>query len=199
MVCFSCLYTLPKTNHLTLPDNAMAKNLWGRVPTVFCGAWLDFRKGGDVQQLMHLIKYKGKKELARFMGKQMAVAYKSVNQAVPDAIVAVPLHAKREAYRGYNQSYYLALGLQEIFDVPIIHQNLIRSSSNASQTRKNRYERYINVKEKFEIKHPEAFENKMVMLVDDVFTTGATVEACLQCLTDCAHTRTMVYTLAFTR
>ena len=158
----------------------------------------EFKKGNPVQDLMHAIKYKNKEELGKFMGKQMGLSAKSKMFLLPDIITSVPLHPKKEVLRGYNQSHLLALGMAEVMDIPVSKDNLIRVSSNASQTQKNRYERYINVQEKFEVKDPSIFENKHVWIVDDVFTTGATLEACIQCLNDCNNTTTSAITLAFT-
>jgi ComF family protein len=197
-VCFACLFNLPKTNHFDVPDNALAKNLWGRVNVKQAAALFEFKKGNPVQDLMHAIKYKNKEELGKFMGKQMGLSAKSKMFLLPDIITSVPLHPKKEVLRGYNQSHLLALGMAEVMDIPVSKYNLIRVSSNASQTQKNRYERYINVQEKFEVKDPSIFENKHVWIVDDVFTTGATLEACIQCLNDCNNTTTSAITLAFT-
>jgi ComF family protein len=197
-VCFSCLFNLPKTNHFDIPDNALAKNLWGRVNVKQAVALYDFKKGNPVQDLMHAIKYKNKEELGIFMGKQMGIMAKSKLRLLPDIITSVPLHPKKQIVRGYNQSHLLALGMAEIIDAQVSSHNLVRVSSNDSQTKKNRYERYINVQEKFTILDPSKFENKHVWIVDDVFTTGATLEACIQCLNECKNTSTSAITLAFT-
>ncbi len=197
-ICFSCMFNLPKTDHFDVPENAMAKNLWGRVNVKQAAALLAFKKESAVQNLLHAIKYKDKQDLGIFMGKQMGITAKAKQMVLPDLITSVPLHPKKEALRGYNQSHLLALGLAEIINVPVVKDNLIRVSSNSTQTKKNRYERFINVKEKFEILDPTIFENKHILIVDDVFTTGATLEACIQCLNDCGNTSTSAYTLAFT-
>ena len=197
-VCFSCLFSLPKTNHFDIPDNALAKNLWGRVNVKQAAALYEFKKGNPVQHLLHAIKYKGKDELGKFMGKQMGITAKSKLPLLPDVVTSVPLHPKKEVLRGYNQSHLLALGVAEILGVAVSTGNLVRVSSHDSQTKKNRYERYINVQEKFKVINPLLFENKHVWIVDDVFTTGATLEACIQCLNACNNTSTSAITLAFT-
>ena len=113
-----------------------------------------------------------------------------------DLIVPVPLHEKKEAKRGYNQSEMICNGLAEILGMPVVTDNLYRTAENTTQTRKSVFERYENTQGIFGLKNPAEFEGKHILIVDDVLTTGSTVEACIQALLQAKNTRISVFTLA---
>jgi len=113
-----------------------------------------------------------------------------------DLIVPVPLHEKKEAKRGYNQSEMICNGLAEILGMPVVTDNLYRTAENTTQTRKSVFERYENTQGIFGLKNPAEFEEKHILIVDDVLTTGSTVEACIQALLQAKNTRISVFTLA---
>lgn len=197
-ICFACLYLLPKSHFLKYADNPMARNLWGRVNIEKAASLYSFKKGNKVQTVLHHIKYKNQKKLGHMMGVQMGIAWKDTGNTIPDIVLAVPMHHDKMKKRGYNQSELLAAGMAEYLNTIFSNENLIRIHSGESQTRKSRYERWINVQDKFMIVHPEAFQGKSILLVDDVFTTGATMEACIACLKLCQPKSVSVFTLAST-
>ena len=138
-----------------------------------------FSKEGKVQHLIHVLKYKGNGEAGVFLGQELGKSIKDAPlfQGI-DCLIPVPLHPKREKERGYNQSMMIAQGVSEVTGVPVGANNLVRSVNTATQTHKSKEERWKNVKDIFEVRHPEQLEGKYVLLIDDVLTTGATLEAC---------------------
>ena len=179
VICTHCLYDLPYTDFHLHSDNRVAKQLWTRLPFEAAMAMLYFKKGTKVQQLIHNLKYNGKTEvghhLGNLLGEKLAL---SVNYKAIDYIIPVPLHPKKERTRGYNQSVCIADGIAEVLGVPVHKTLLIRKKITETQTRKSRFIRYENMLSVFELLEPEQLHHKHILLVDDVITTGATLEAC---------------------
>lgn len=197
-ICVACLYKLPKTNFHKDAQNKVARQFWGRVPLMQAGAFLYFRKGNSVQYLLHQIKYGKRPELAIHMGKLYGQELlKSPKFIVPDALIAVPLHPKKKQSRGYNQSACLAEGLSKSLHIPVLEQTLVRDLNTDTQTKKTRFARYENLQEAFVVKNEEILQGKHVLLVDDVITTGATLEACALALHKKAKVQISVCALAF--
>lgn len=198
VICIYCQSRLPFTNFHRDPENAVARNFWGRVPILHAASYCFFRKGSHIQQLMFLLKYQGKTVIAERIGMMYAEQLKQDGAAFLDAdiILPVPLHYKKKQSRGYNQSDFFALGLSDRLNIPWSDDTLIRKVETSSQTKKGRIERWENVSEIFSIKDASALENKHIILVDDVVTTGATLEACAQVLIDKANARISVLTIA---
>ncbi len=197
-VCLSCMFHLPYTNFHSIPDHPMARSLWGRVPCEGVAAYLFFRKGSKVQHLLHRLKYKGQYQVGIFLGQlygQILVNQSPFNTA--QLIIPVPLHPKRQRERGYNQSEMFANGLGKVMGISVCTQNLIRNSNSETQTRKSPTDRWDNVKQIFSVIDPEALEGKHILLVDDVFTTGATIEACATALIATCNVRISVATIAY--
>ena len=178
-VCLKCRYLLPRTGYERNPDNPMAQTFYGRVPFHAVTACFFFSKQGKVQHLIHELKYKGNKDAGVFLGQQIGESIKDAPlfQGI-DYLIPVPLHPKREKKRGYNQSLMIARGIHEVTDIPIGDKYLIRAVNTATQTRKSAEERYQNVKDIFEVRFADELKGKHVLLVDDVLTTGATLESC---------------------
>ncbi len=178
-VCTMCMYKLPKTNYHTNTDNPLAKVFWGRVEVNAVAAYCHYQKGNSVQDLVHELKYNGKKQLGTYLGKWYGNDLKEsplFNKV--DAIVYIPLHPTKLKKRGYNQSALFAEGLAQSMVVPVLHGALSRVKNTDTQTRKSRIERWANVEGIFKVDKPEELINKHVLLVDDIITTGATIEAC---------------------
>lgn len=181
ILCTHCRLNLPETGqHRTLYDNSSHNNFAGKVPIRFVASYVYFTKGGIVQKLIHRIKYKGQKEaakeIAHWYGHQLNA--ESNVAAEIDMLIGVPLHKSRLNQRGYNQADWIAKGLSESLNVPVRNDLLVRKRFKASQTRKNRIERWENVKTVFAVTKPEEVTDKHIVIVDDVLTTGATLEAC---------------------
>ncbi len=181
-LCTQCLVELPKTNFHLDAENIVAKNFWGRVHVQAATAHFYFNKGGHVQTLLHKLKYRDEQKIGEELGKIIGHDLKDTSYAFVDVIVSVPLHKSKLRKRGYNQSECIARGISEILGKPLDKKNLIRKAANTTQTKKHRYERWTNVDGIFAITDTIFFANKHVLLVDDVITTGATLEACVEAL-----------------
>jgi ComF family protein len=196
-LCHFCEYHLPKTNFHLDADNPVARLFWGRVKIETGAAFLYFNKGGKVQRLVHQLKYKGRKGVGVYLGDQYGQSLKYAplfNSA--DAIIPVPLHKKKFMQRGYNQSEQIAIGLALSMNIPVNRHLLTRIKATETQTRKSRFSRYQNVKEIFRVSRPEQWKGKHLLLVDDVITTGATLESCIQALSSIPDVRISVACIA---
>lgn len=178
-VCLKCRYTLPRTGYERYPDNPLAQSFYGRMPFHAVTACFFFAKTGKVQHLIHQLKYKGNREAGLFLGRQIGESIKDAPlfEGI-DVIIPVPLHPKRERQRGYNQALLIAQGINEVTGLPIGTKYLLRTMYNETQTHKSAEERYHNVQGIFEVRRGEELKGKHVLLVDDVLTTGATLESC---------------------
>lgn len=178
-LCTKCRHDLPYSDHHLHDDNVAAKKFWGRLELKAVFALLHFRKGNRVQNILHRLKYKNQPELGVELGKMIGEklllnpAYSQI-----DCIVPVPLHRKRESRRGYNQSFLIAKGISDIMGLPTARQNLQRMVATESQTSKGRFSRHENMVGVFQLTNPSEVAGRHVLLVDDVITTGATLEAC---------------------
>jgi len=172
---------MPITNYHLFPDNSLAQRFWGRVNITHAFAYLKYIKSGKVQQIIHSLKYGGLEEIGLLMGNWYGHELKT-NQFENsfDLILPIPLHPNRKKQRGYNQSDSFAQGLSETLNVPWEDEVLIRQLSSNTQTKKKRLDRWENVKDIFALAQPEQVAGKRILLVDDVITTGATIEACAQ-------------------
>lgn len=179
LVCTRCRSFLPKTGYELNEDNPLARLFYGRVRLKAVTACYFFSKEGKVQHLIHELKYKGNADAGVFLGQELGKTIKEAPLFQDlDYLIPVPLHPKREKERGYNQSMMIARGIAEVIDVPVSDRYLIRSVNTTTQTHKTKTERWENVKDIFVVQHAEQLEGKYMLLIDDVLTTGATLEAC---------------------
>jgi len=200
LLCLSCRFDLPYTDFHTYADNPVAKQLWGRIPCANAMAMFYFRKASRVQRILHNLKYKGKPELGHLLGVMLGERLLLCD--IPwkvDLILPVPLHRKRERSRGYNQSFCIAEGLAEILQLPVYKDVLVKTNSTASQTRKGRFSRYENLKTAFSLRNETVLQGKNILLVDDVITTGATLEACATMLYKAEISTLSIAAVAFTK
>lgn len=183
LVCTRCRNFLPHTGYERNEENPLAQLFYGRVRLKAVTSCYFFAKEGKVQHLIHELKYKGNRDAGVFLGQELGKTIKDAPlfQDI-DYLIPVPLHPKREKKRGYNQSMVIAHGVSEVTDIQIGADFLIRSVNTATQTHKSKEERWQNVKDIFELRHAERLEGKYVLLIDDVLTTGATLEACAHLL-----------------
>jgi ComF family protein len=179
LICTDCLYNLPFTNFHLQPDNIVARQFWGKIPVENAYSLYYFSKGGKVQSLLHHFKYKGMQQIGNLAGNTAGEQLlKSDGFKGVDYIIPVPLHKNRLKQRGYNQSTCFAAGLAPKINAEVEDNNLVRVKATATQTHKSRFSRFENMQEVFVVKNPQRLENKHVLLVDDIVTTGSTLEAC---------------------
>jgi len=196
-ICLSCLRQIPRTNFHLVADNPVEKKFWGKVPVFRGTSFFYFQKGSAFQKLIHELKYKGNREIGRILGKYAAVELLgTIGFPEVDLIIPIPLHPGKFALRGYNQSEWIGKGIAEIFEKPLDTTTLIRSKANTTQTKKAVFERYENTEGIFKITNTEVIENKHVLIVDDVLTTGSTLEAAINVLVSIPNVKVSVFTLA---
>jgi len=196
-ICLTCQYKMPKTNFHEDMDNPLTERFWGRVKLNCGSAFYYFGKGGKVQQLIHNLKYNHKPEIGIRLGHLYgSVLGKSLFFRQVEIIVPVPLHPDKKKIRGYNQSATFAKGISESMNVPW-KEALRRIQMTETQTKKDRIARFENVKDAFEVADTKAVAGKHILLVDDVITTGATIEACAHQLLEVPGTKVSVATIAF--
>jgi ComF family protein len=178
VLCMRCIEALPETNFEYHPNNPVEKHFWGRLPLRAAAGQFYFTKESLMQRLMHQFKYKANRELGLQLGRMMGEQLKRSGRFNADVIIPLPLFPAKEKRRGYNQATVLCQGMQEIMDIPILDKVIIRPQHTETQTKKGRIERWKNMEGKFILQDPRAINNKHLVLVDDVVTTGATLEAC---------------------
>ena len=196
-ICIHCSADMHYTDyHLSL-DNHFSDRLFGRIPFYATSALLVFRKGGKTQPLLHELKYKGNQQLGVELGRQHGkLLLESPYFQDIDWIVPVPLHIKKKRLRGYNQSAVYAQGLSEILNVPYSDHILVRKTFTETQTKKGMDERFQNVNSVFKVAKPSIIQQKHLLVVDDVMTTGATLESCAITLLNAADVRISFATIA---
>ena len=197
-ICFACIDSLPQTGYHTVPDNAVAQHFWGRLPFIHASSYLYVHDGNITQDMIHLLKYKHKHnvgiKLGRLYGHKLGEQDSLIRDI--DLIVPVPLHVNRKLQRGYNQCDYFAQGLSEVMNVPYSPDVMVRIRENISQTKRTRYDRWENVEGIFALTQPDKVKDKHILLVDDVITTGATIESCASALMTGDNVRISVATIA---
>lgn len=199
VLCLHCSHHLPFTNFHLHDNNPIEKIFWGRIPVTNAASLFYFNKDSLLQHIVHQLKYKGNKELGLFIGRKMGEVLKQSSRFNNiDALVPLPLYAAREHKRGYNQAFILCRGMADVLQLPILQNAIRRSSFSETQTHKNRIERWQNMQGRFELLNANAIANKHILLVDDVITTGATLEACGEQLLTAPGTRLSIITMAYT-
>ncbi|WP_183564560.1 ComF family protein [Mucilaginibacter sp. SP1R1] len=179
IICSDCRYNLPFTNFHLQADNIVAQQFYGKINVTAAYALYYFTKGGKVQNLMHHFKYKGMQQIGTLLGNiaGLQLTESPVFNTV-ELIIPVPLHKSRLKERGYNQSTCFAQGLAQKLNAAVEDDNLQRRVATETQTHKSRFARFENMQDVFMVKHPERLMNKHILLVDDIVTTGSTLEAC---------------------
>ncbi|MDD4148866.1 MAG: ComF family protein [Bacteroidales bacterium] len=178
-VCFKCLYELPRTDYCLNQENPIVDLFIGRIKLEKATALFHYYKGSRFKKLLHGLKYKNKPEIGILLGKELGAAMvSSGNFKDVDYIIPVPLHPNRQKQRGYNQSEMIGEGIAAVTGIPMLTDVLLRSVETVTQTKMTRDDRWKNVSGKFIIKNENLIQNKHLLLIDDVVTTGSTLEAC---------------------
>lgn len=178
-ICISCEYKISPTGYHLLADNPVLERFWGRIDLEHASTCFDFNKGGLLQNLIHQLKYDNQPQIGIELGRIYGTMLKKVAPYdTVDYVLPVPLHPKKKHQRGYNQAALIAQGMSETMGVNWTSDYLIRKAYTTTQTKKSRLDRFANVQNAFEVPSKEMLAGKHLLLVDDVITTGATLEAC---------------------
>jgi len=197
--CFACFLKLPKTHYHLIPENQAIERLAGKVSLEKASSYFYYNKGGIAQKLIAEIKYKGNQNLGEWIGIYLAKDMISSGffQGI-DYLVPVPLHRSKERKRGFNQAGKIAEGIAQVTKIPLETNNVLREKSNTTQTRKGVFDRWKNTRNLFQLKDPKLFCAKHILLIDDVLTTGSTLEAVAQSLLKSQEIKVSILTLAIT-
>jgi ComF family protein len=197
LICIACLADMPTTDYHIMRDNNLEKELWGRCYVERAAAMCYYRRESRMQNLIHRLKYHGVTDIGVYLGEYYGRLLKNSGFTDDiDSLIPVPLHPSKRLSRGFNQSSLICEGISQSTGLELIEGVLIRSSRSSTQTRRSRSERWENVEGIFEVSNSERIENKHILLVDDVVTTGSTVEACVNKLKEYKGVRVSVAALA---
>ena len=198
VLCLKCIDAMPETNFELHANNPVEKRFWGRLPLLSASAQYYFTRESLMHQLVHQFKYRGNKELGLQLGRMMGDNLNRSGRFKVDALIPLPLFASKEKRRGFNQSIVLCEGIAEFLNVRVLKDVIIRSQYTDTQTKKGRIERWQNMEGKFVLVNQDAISNRHVLLVDDVVTTGATLEACGSELLKASNSQLSIATLCYT-
>ncbi|HRH39290.1 MAG TPA: phosphoribosyltransferase family protein [Flavobacteriales bacterium] len=196
-LCHACVHDLPFTYFHEDAANRVEQLFWGKTKLEAASALLHFAREGMVQRMLHRIKYGQDSETGLYLGRSMGEALAtSARFSSVDTILAVPLHKRKQRSRGYNQSQLLVDGIREVWPKDAVGDELMRVVRTPSQTKRGRMDRWLNVKEAFHLPDPEALRGRHVLIVDDVVTTGATIEGCVRALDQVPDLKVSLFTAA---
>ena len=199
IICTECNHNLPYTNHHILSGNDTIKKFYGIIPIEFSASMLYFHKKGIVQNLIHNLKYKKHQEIGTILGEWYAKDLESVaNIKTVSEIIPVPLHKKRLEERGYNQITTFCEALSNELKIPYNPNLLYRNRYSKTQTKKDKENRKDITNALFDVHFTETDYNKHFLLVDDVMTSGATLEACAKALLKIPNSKVSIVTIAYT-
>ena len=195
--CVFCQVNLPFTDHFEIADNTFMRHFYGRIRLESGASLFYFTKGSRVQDMLHKLKYRGRHEVGRNLGKMAAEKWiSSVHCPMPDVIIPVPVTHEKKKKRGYNQAQMMAEGIAAEMKLFITEDCLIKTSETDSQTLKSRSERLKNVQAAFTLNEENTLAGQHILLVDDVITTGATIEACVHKMEKIPRVKISVLTIA---
>lgn len=196
-ICLRCVCDLPRTGYNFLTENPTTYLFAGKASVYRAAAFLHYEKGGNVQKLIHALKYYDSYEIGFHLGRMAAIYYReAIMSDPPDLLLPVPLHPKKQRKRGYNQSEWIAKGIGSVLNIPINTTGLHRVKETDTQTNRQTYERWQNVQRTFAATDRDALEGKHILLVDDVATSGSTIGACAETLLAISNVRVSVLVMA---
>jgi ComF family protein len=198
LLCLKCINSLPHTNFAGHANNPVEKIFWGRLRLTAAHSEFYFSKESLMQHLIHQLKYKNNKGIGIYLGQLMGRNLLNSNRfQTIDYLIPLPLYPDKEHKRGYNQATVICNGISGVMNIPILKNNIIRQRVTETQTRKHRTERWVNVEGSFVVKNKTAFKGKHLLLVDDVVTTGSTLESCGHAIMKVEDIKLSIATLAF--
>jgi ComF family protein len=198
LICTECYVLIPRTDFHLKPDNPVAQLFWGRCRIEKAAAFSYYTRDSRIRKIIHQLKYKGIKEVGSELGRIYARSLKSSGYLDGiDLIIPVPLHPSKQRKRGFNQSEVISAGISEVSGIQVDTSSLIRKNVSATQTKKSRYDRWTNVEGIFMVTDGEKLKGKHVLLIDDVITTGSTIEASANEILKTEDARVSVAAIAF--
>ena len=198
--CFSCRANLPYTNHFKVQKNSATPKFWGKFPYVDVACLINFYSYTDVRMMMHRLKYKGRSDIGYQLGLMAGRKAKASEYFKDiDIIVPIPIHDAKLRKRGYNQSTFIGNGIGEVLDIAVREDVIIKKFNTESQTQKSRIERVKNVMSSFSLEDKNGIQGRHVLIVDDVLTTGATIEACANLLLEARGVKISVMSICLAR
>jgi ComF family protein len=198
LICTECYVVIPRTNYHCEKDNPVAQLFWGRCMIEKAAAFSYYNKGSRIRNLIHYLKYKGISEIGYELGRIYGLSLEASGFTKDiDLIIPVPLHPEKKRIRGFNQSESISMGIADAARLPVDIKSLSRAVVSATQTKRSRYERWTNVEGIFQVIDPQTILGKHVLLVDDVITTGSTIESCSNELLKIEGVKVSVVALAF--
>jgi len=197
VLCTACLLSMARTDFHVRRENTLEKAFWGRCLIERAAAFSVYNRGSTIRKLVHALKYEGRKDIGVMLGELYgSILAESGFMDDIDFIVPVPLHPARQRRRGYNQSGCIAEGLSYATHVPVRTNIIRRTGMTGTQTKSGRYERWENVKGMFHVQEPSMIHGRHILLVDDVITTGSTMEACVNAFHDAGEVKVSLVALA---
>jgi len=179
LICTECYVTIPRTHFHTLDDNPVSQIFWGRCMIERAAVFSYYNKGSRIRNLIHNMKYKGIKEVGYELGRIYGNSLKGSEFILDvDVIIPVPLHPSKKRMRGFNQSECISSGIADATGLAVDNVSLARITGSSTQTKRSRYDRWTNVEGIFTVTDPGLIKGKHILLIDDVITTGATIESC---------------------
>jgi ComF family protein len=198
LICTECFVTIPRTNYHRELNNPVSQLFWGRCRIEKAAAFSFYNRGSRIRNLIHNLKYRGIEEIGHELGRIYGLSLKSSGFTDDiDLIIPVPIHPSKKRVRGFNQSDSISSGIAMTSGLPFSTSSLVRTTASATQTKRSRYDRWVNVEGIFKVADEEMVKGKHILLVDDVITTGSTIEACANELLRIDGTRVSVVALAF--
>ena len=198
LICTECFVVIPRTNYHFVEDNPVAQLFWGRCLIEKAAAFSYYNKGSRIRKLIHNLKYNGIREIGYDLGRLYGLSLKTsgfINDI--DIIIPVPLHPLKERIRGFNQSETISMGIADVTRLPVDIKSLARILVSVTQTKRSRYERWTNVEGIFQVIDSKSIMGKHILLVDDVITTGSTIESCTNELLKIEGVKVSAVALAF--
>ena len=196
-ICLRCLHRLPLTHFTAQPDNPIEKIFWGRTHVQAATSLFFYSQDSTMQSLLHELKYRGNQALGIQVGSLLGTALKNTSRFPVDVLVPVPLHPSKEKSRGFNQATLICQGIAAVTGLPVCTTLLRRNAQRSTQTKKDRAARWENMQGIFEATPFNEVPYKNILLIDDVITTGATLEACGQALLEAEERKLWIASVCY--